>query len=46
MAVNAAPATDLADYYRRRADSYERVYYKPERVADEGLLSRIRSAFK
>jgi len=29
-----AAATDLADYYRRRAAYYERVYHKPERQAD------------
>lgn len=28
------PATDMADYYRRRAAYYERVYHKPERQAD------------
>lgn len=27
-------ATDMADYYRRRAAYYERVYFKPERQAD------------
>lgn len=30
----ATPATDLVDYYRRRAESYERIYHKPERQAD------------
>jgi demethylmenaquinone methyltransferase/2-methoxy-6-polyprenyl-1,4-benzoquinol methylase len=30
MAVNA----DMADYYRRRAATYERVYHKPQRQAD------------
>ncbi len=34
MDVNEAGAADLADYYRRRAASYERVYHKPERQAD------------
>ena len=27
-------ATDMADYYRRRAAYYERVYHKPERQDD------------
>ena len=34
MAVDRPAATDLADYYRRRAATYERVYDKPERQAD------------
>ena len=34
MAVNAPPSADLVDYYRRRAATYERVYFKPERQPD------------
>lgn len=33
-AASTPTASDLVDYYRRRAASYERVYAKPERQAD------------
>ncbi len=29
-----AAANDMADYYRRRAATYERIYHRPERQAD------------
>jgi SAM-dependent methyltransferase len=34
MAVNPAAASDMVDYYKRRAATYERVYHKPERQTD------------
>jgi SAM-dependent methyltransferase len=37
MAVSkdtSTPATDMVDYYKRRASYYERVYHKPERQDD------------
>lgn len=34
LPVSPAPSTDLLDYYRRRAATYERVYLKPERQDD------------
>jgi demethylmenaquinone methyltransferase/2-methoxy-6-polyprenyl-1,4-benzoquinol methylase len=36
----------LAEYYARRADEYERIYAKPERQADLGVLrTRLAKAF-
>ena len=45
MTVAADAADALRDYYARRADTYERVYHKPERQADlrtiEGWLPAV-----
>lgn len=32
--ASAVPSADMADYYKRRAAYYERVYFKPERQTD------------
>ena len=47
MAVIPAPvAQDMADYYKRRASYYERVYHKPERQADlRAMEAWIRQPF-
>jgi len=45
MAARTNPDTDLAAYYARRADEYEKIFEKPERQEDlaslRGLLPRL-----